>query len=405
MSSGAEEGEKQLRRCETTSTCEPSDISPCDLEVPRDTSHCALSPAAAQLSCFFPGFEFETWRTCRLIVDADTGSGITLEATPYGYLIDMVEKSPGQESAFQVGMVIVSIGTCSLIAYEEEELESTFGKHFRDGTWVHLLEWSEVCSAKIGYEAAVLGEWHEEGEVQEQAALVPVASPFLREQEGLAELIVMLSGELSDAEHQKFLQDLAGLASGLVPPPQLYFQWDNTIKIHGDMTCIRPVLKKLETLVRQFDLKPLVEDELFIKMLQDDERSLLIEDLWILGQRHCIITEMCCPPQADDSIILCGDVAHVREAIAELEDILSFHCVVRVSSAGLPRPNESGAEDMMHEAEDLEIEGQGRDGVPEHDQDAADTLHEANNSEIVVKKRDAVHSSRSHANSMPMYIA
>jgi len=100
----------------------------------------------------------------------------------------------------------------------------------------------------------------------------------------------------------------------------------------------------------------MVEDELFIKMLNDENRLLLSEDLCVLGQRFGIVADLCCPPNEDDSIVLVGDPARMRCATRELKEVLSFHGVEPTGNDRFKDHNACAVEDTLHEAEDLELE-------------------------------------------------
>jgi len=116
------------------------------------------SPALRQLSVQFPGSAWESWDTCRLRVDAESGAGLEMEATQYGYLVDEIDEGAGQESALQPGTVIVCIDGRRLVGLTEPELEDTFGDAFRNGVALELLDWSELRGAEIARESAASGE-------------------------------------------------------------------------------------------------------------------------------------------------------------------------------------------------------------------------------------------------------
>jgi len=117
------------------------------------------------------------------------------------------------------------------------------------------------------------------------------------------------------------------------------------------------MLQELEELLRRYSLTPVVEDELFIKMIGNDDRALLIKDLRLFEQRFGIVAELCCPPHEDDSIVLLGSPARIRDAVDEFRTILDFHGVlVSGRNRGPQCHSVCAAEDTMHEAEDLEVD-------------------------------------------------
>lgn len=351
------EQEKQLQRC-TVNTCESIECSPCILDAIDALDMFPYSLGASMLSKFFLGHEWETWRTCRLRVDEDLGAGLTLRPTRYGYLVEQVEGNPSQEDALQPGMVIVFIEDCSLVGLGEEELETTFARGFCSGALLHLLHESEMCAAAIQREAGALGEWHEESVAVNDDVMISVASPFLRQQQGQVDLPVKLQGKVPPDDFKILRADLSRLEGSLGLSLRCRIADDGNagVTLHGDVTHICAALVELKKVLEQHGLVPVVEDELFIRMLKNDERQSLVEDLYVLGQRFGIVAELCCPPEGDDSIVLLGDPVRMREAILELEDVLHFYGILpSVSTKELQASSVSAIEDTMHEAED-EIE-------------------------------------------------
>jgi len=359
--SSAAEDKEQRRRCLTESTTDGSTFT---LDTTSVSDASSVCPAIALLSFRFPGYVWETLRTCRLRVDEDVGAGLLLQATRSGYLVDLVEQNPRQDSDLQPGTVLICIDACSLVGLGESELETSFSRCFCDGALLHMLDWYELCAAEIQSEACALGEWHEEeeddvGAEAEDDDIVSMASPFLREQTGSAELLVRLSGEVPVDVRKKLGADLVTFDEACDPSLRCCFRGSAAIAIRGEAAGIRAALKKLEELVRYYGVSPIVEDELFIKMVRHDTRALLIEDLRIFGQRSSIVVELCCPPHEHDSILLIGDPTRMRETISEFEDILKFHCISSLPG-NTARSHCHGAcsvEDTLHEAEDLEVEG------------------------------------------------
>lgn len=316
--------EDTRQRCMSTST-DACDASTCDVEWDMAMAQRAME----QLCMRYPDVEWDSFRSCQLHVCPESGSaGLILQATPWGYCVDEVEEYLRQDESLQRGMVIVCIDGCSLVGLEEPELEKVFGKYFGNGAWLSLLKWSELCAAEIQRDAIALGEWHEEDvEDFEAADAVSVASPVLRDQHGQAELIVHLSGDLSESRRQELQLALARLSNSSGSVPSCSLHDDSALTLRGDMMDIRGILEELGKLIRQHGLTPVVEDELFIKMLRDEESSLLRNDLLIFSQNFGIVAELCCPPHEDDSVVLLGDPAYIRAANSELRNILHFHGV------------------------------------------------------------------------------
>merc|ERR1712129_17622 len=196
--------ERRLERCSTNlSTGCPSS---------RSTSSSGNLDAVSQQLFHFPGYDSQNLQTCRLRVDTQFGAGLCLEATRFGYLVDQVEEHPGQEGVLQPGKVIVCIDTCALTGLAEAELETRFASCFRNDVLLHLVEWADLCATEIEYEAALLGEWHENEDAErEQNGMFQVASPLLREQTGAVELLVTLGGEVSIMALEKLRADVAML--------------------------------------------------------------------------------------------------------------------------------------------------------------------------------------------------
>jgi len=341
--------ERRLERCSTNlSTSCPSS---------RSTSSSGNLDAVAQQLLHFPGYDSQNLQTCRLRVDTRFGAGLCLEATRFGYLVDQVEEHPGQEGVLQTGKVIVCIGTCALVGLEEAELETRFASCFHNDVLLHVVEWADLCATEIEHEAAMLGEWHENEDAErEQNAMFQAASPFLREQTGAVELLVTLDGEVSITALEKLRADVATSLHSSHPSLHVSPSATGSIMIRGDVMAIRGVLKKLENLIQQCGATFMVEDELFIKMLNDENRLLLSEDLCVLGQRFGIVADLCCPPNEDDSIVLVGDPARMRCATRELKEVLSFHGVEPTGNDRFKDHNACAVEDTLHEAEDLELE-------------------------------------------------
>lgn len=290
-------------------------------------------------------------------MDPQGGAGIHLEATRFGYLVDQVEERPGQELVLQPGRVIVRIDSVALLGLAEEELEAQFASVFRSGASLHVADWSSLCAAEIQHEAALLGEWHEDEDVEkEQSATLQTLSPFLREQMGAAELRVTVGGEVSTEALKKLQSDVALALRTSHPHLYVIPSRMGSIIIRGDVRAVRGVVEGVEELVQKSGATLTIEDELFIKMLNDEARLLLLEDLCVLGERFCIGVDLCCPPHEDDSVVLVGGPCRMRCAAEELKHVLSFHGIEPTSNDRSKDHNACAVEDTLHEAEDLERE-------------------------------------------------
>lgn len=345
---------RQRLQCLIVSTRETHDCSTCTPSTTCSSDALQFCPAAMYLSMCYPGYEWETWNECCLVVDAELGAGLILQATHLGYLVDQVEEKPGQDSTLQPGTMIVCINSCSLAGLEETELETIFGRYFSNGAKLSLLQWSEFCAAEIQQEAAALGEWHEADENVGDDGVSHVVSPFLRNEEGPGVLRMTLSGNVP--VNATLRTDFATLEERFGLSFYCSLQDNVAITVRGDTSDIRAALGKLEKLVWQYGLALLVDDELFIEMPRNEgDRRLLTEDLRILGQRFGIEAELCCPPHTDDSIVLSGDTESMRGSIDEFGRVLDFHGVLPVINNRSQYLAACSKEDTLHEAEDLEM--------------------------------------------------
>jgi len=96
----------------------------------------------------FPGFIWKSVRTCHLNVK-NGGAGLDLVASEFGYLIDSVDESPGQDSGICGGAVVIAVNSVQLLGLTEDTLEDTFGKHFQHKVPLIIADFSEVQSAAI----------------------------------------------------------------------------------------------------------------------------------------------------------------------------------------------------------------------------------------------------------------
>lgn len=105
------------------------------------------------LTTVFPGQTWSSLRTCFLCVDPEEGAGLDFEASEFGYLIEGISETPGQEAEVSVGSVIVAIGGTPLLGLSEDDLEAAFGDNFTGGQSIVLLSNEELKAAKVKKEA------------------------------------------------------------------------------------------------------------------------------------------------------------------------------------------------------------------------------------------------------------
>jgi len=95
----------------------------------------------------FPGYQWQKVRRCELKVRPQGGAGLQFEATEFGYLIEGVENDAGQDACLQTGSSVISINDVPLMGLDEDALNETFGKNFRDGAKVVVLSSGELQKA------------------------------------------------------------------------------------------------------------------------------------------------------------------------------------------------------------------------------------------------------------------
>lgn len=77
-------------------------------------------------------------KSTKLKLNEEGGAGLDMEATPWGYLVEEVDKDPGQAD-IKAGDCIISIGGQTLHGLEEEAMEWRFGRSFAEGAEVLIL--------------------------------------------------------------------------------------------------------------------------------------------------------------------------------------------------------------------------------------------------------------------------
>ncbi|CAK9111922.1 Protein archease-like, partial [Durusdinium trenchii] len=102
------------------------------------------------LDSVYPNRE-RPWRSlqrCSLHVGND-GAGLQMEATELGYLVEAVEKTPGQDQRLRPGVLIIEIAGTPLLALDPDSLEEAFGSNFADGAELLVVEAEELRRATI----------------------------------------------------------------------------------------------------------------------------------------------------------------------------------------------------------------------------------------------------------------
>jgi len=105
-------------------------------------------------------------RKGKLRVSGDSGAGLDLEASRWGYIVEEVEDDPGQPD-INAGDCIFSIGGQALHSLDEETMDWRFGRNFADGAEVTILPADHVKAIL----AADKGGSQSNGPVVTQAAV------------------------------------------------------------------------------------------------------------------------------------------------------------------------------------------------------------------------------------------
>lgn len=103
----------------------------------------------AWLAATFAGHDWQTLRSCSLRVCADGGAGLDLQASEFGYLVEGVEATPGQDPQLCAGSVVIEIGGLKLMDLEEDALEAAFGSRFQDAAPLTLADAIELQRAAV----------------------------------------------------------------------------------------------------------------------------------------------------------------------------------------------------------------------------------------------------------------
>lgn len=118
--------------------------------VPASGQSCKLEPdeTPTWLAAAFVGHKWQSLRSCSLRVGSEGGAGLDLEACDFGYLVDAVEATPGQEPSLSAGSVVIAIDGVQLFGLEEEAMEAAFGSRFCDAARLMLADADELRKAK-----------------------------------------------------------------------------------------------------------------------------------------------------------------------------------------------------------------------------------------------------------------